>query len=173
MSAQLPVTVNPERLARRGFSMSGSLKLADMPRLASSLVSSDGDLAEVTLEYSMQQRIPTVEGRVRTQLRLQCQRCMGEFLLPVDGEFHLGVVQTEAHAAALPTNLEPLFVTNDEVRLAELVEDELILLLPIVPLHADGTCKPKVEAAPVVTVSAKRENPFNALKKLKTPDSSN
>lgn len=152
--------------------MSGKLRLADMPRLATSLVTTAGPEVDVTLEFVMHQGFPTVAGQVRGVLPVQCQRCMGTYDLPVEADFHLGVVQTEEQAASLPTNLEPLFVTDDEIRLVEVIEDELILALPIVPLHEDGTCKPKPVEQPMPAVAPERENPFGALKKLKTPDSS-
>ncbi len=150
--------------------MSGKVRLADMTRLLTSLSGSVEREVDVNLEFVMHQGFPSVEGRVRVDLPVQCQRCMGDFDFTVDSTFHLGIVQTEEQAASLPTNLDPLFVVNDESRLLEVIEDELILVLPIVPMHEGGGCQPKPVEQPAPTAAPKRENPFLALKKLKTPD---
>jgi uncharacterized protein len=94
---------------------------------------------------------------------------MDRFLLPVRIVQRLGLIRDEADEAALPEGYEPLLVPVDgELRTAELVEDELILAVPVVPV------KPGSEAVerdwPATQVEQERANPFAALSALKKPD---
>jgi uncharacterized metal-binding protein YceD (DUF177 family) len=45
----------------------------------------------------------------------------------------------------VPDHLDPVFVGPDGIRPLDLVEDELLLLLPQIPLHESGDCAPPIE----------------------------
>ena len=83
--------------------------------------------------------MPYVELRIDAALPLECQRSLQRFLLPVQLVQRLGLIRDEADEAALPPEYEALLVPADGMlRPAELVEDELILALPVVPVSPDA-----------------------------------
>lgn len=164
MSA-LPEIVDAWRMvaARRRFE--GSLPLRDMPRLRDSLARADG-VAQFTIEFGRDEwGNAFLALEVRTQLPLQCQRTLEVFELPVALDERLGLIVREEDEAALPPGFEPLLTTSGELRLADVIEDELILALPVVPL------KPGIEGESEVLWTSSPEdddaNPFAALARLK------
>lgn len=150
MRHRLPERIDPFRLPPAGRGMSGRIELARLSRLKASLVADEGE-AEVELLFDTDdQGVHRVEGHIRCTLTLECQRCLEPVRHEVDTRFELALVQSEAQAQGLPTDAEPLVVETATVSIPELVEDELILGLPLVPRHAtDEACHPtRFEAAP-------------------------
>lgn len=158
--------------ARRG--VEGRLPLSALERLEGSLLDTKGDV-RFALDFDRDAlQVPYVELRIDAELPLECQRSMERFLLPVKIVQRLGLIRDEADEAALPPDYEPLLVPEDgELRTADLVEDELILAVPVVPV------KPGSEAVerdwPATQVeqdefSRSSANPFAALSALKKPN---
>ncbi|HEX6930229.1 MAG TPA: YceD family protein [Gammaproteobacteria bacterium] len=116
-----------------------------------------------------------LNGRATAKLVLTCQRCMEAVTLPVESNIALAVVADEEKARSLPADLDPLLVdAGAEIDLEALVEDELILALPPVPMHDDADdCGERARYGASAGSddefdgSAQRENPFAVLKKLK------
>lgn len=169
MSANLPEMLDAWRMvtARRG--VEGRLPLSALTRLRDSLLDTEGEV-RFALDFDRDElQVPYVELRIEAGLPLVCQRSLERFLLPVNIVQRLGLIRDEADEAALPPGYEPLLVPEDgELRTAELVEDELILAVPVVPV------KPGSEAVerdwPATQVEQERANPFAALSALKKPD---
>lgn len=89
----------------------------------------------------------------------------------------LGIVWTEEEACALPKELDPWIVTEDEGDIAQLIEDELLLALPFVIYHDenDTACKTLLNGSafkrkPNNQEINSQESPFEALKVLKDKD---
>lgn len=163
--------------ARDAVSLNGEGVLADWPRLA---VEQHGDtLVAGAVVWQLQGRTVSQSGgadqiwldlRASVQLPMQCQRCLTPVLETVEAERSFRFVADEATAAALDDEAEEdiLVISRDFDALA-LVEDELILSLPLVPLHE--VCP---EAVPMSAVdsefeaASERPNPFGVLAGLKT-----
>jgi len=108
-------------------------------------------------------------GRVESRIQLTCQRCLDpvEVALVSDFEF---VVMDAADAQPGDEESADIIVTDDGmVRLRELVEDELLLALPVVARHDDANpCRPRVQQfGPPDEPAPKAENPFAVLERLK------
>lgn len=153
--------------ARRG--VEGRLPLSALTRLRDSLVDTDGEV-QFSIEFGQDAlKVPYAELRIDTELPLECQRSLERFLLPVRIEQRLGLIRNESEEAALPPGYEPLLMPEDGMlRPAELVEDELILAVPVVPVRPDSDVVerdwPADEAG---AVEPERPNPFAALAALK------
>jgi uncharacterized protein len=173
MSADVPEVLDAWRMvaARRGFA--GRLPLASMHRLREVLFDDHGEVA-YSLEFDSDAlRVPYVELRIDAQLPLQCQRSLQRFLLPVSVVQRLGLLRAsgDMDEAALPEGYEALELPEDGVlRPAELVEDELILAVPVVPVDpGSGTVERDWPVQPDEEV---RANPFAALASLSKKTSS-
>ncbi len=140
MSKRLPLHIDPLQLAGAGELLSGEVALAAMRRLTPSLHSKEGTL-EVTLEFGLDpERIPYLHGQVHGKLILTCQRCMQPMDFTVDLDTSLGLVSSPAEADALPGHYESLMVGAEPVVLLDIIEDELLLYLPLVPKHPESQC---------------------------------
>ncbi len=166
MSAEVPEMLDAWRMvaARRGFE--GRQPLSSLLRLREALFDDEGEVT-FALDFDRDAlQVPYVELRIEAALPLQCQRTLQRFLLPVSMVQRLGLIRDEADEAALPPGYEALLVAEDGMlHPLELVEDELILAVPLVPV------KPGSETVerdwPVQADEETRANPFSALAALK------
>lgn len=175
MSTGLPKRIDPQRLADQGRVLAGEFDPAALPRLRELLIESSPQPARFEMRARRDEaRRLLLEGEVEATLICTCQRCMEPVTLAVNGAFHLGVVSDEDAAANLPSELDPLLLDDDgETPLATVLEDELLLALPVIAKHADITeCGERARLGRETEekefdAAAKRENPFAVLKKLK------
>lgn len=146
----------------------GSLPLAVMGRLRSSLHDTHGK-CRFTLEFGRDAlKIAYLQLTLEATLPLQCQRTLERFELPVRIEQRLGLVRNEAQEAALPEDYEPVLVEDDgALHPLELIEDELILALPVVPLRPDSDAVDIVWPVQAPEMEDAPPNPFAALVTLK------
>jgi len=168
-SGRVPDVLDAWRMvaARRGFE--GTLPLASLPRLRDALCDDGSGLGEArfALEFDRDGlQVPYVELQVEAALPLECQRSLQRFLHPVRVVQRLGLIRDEADEAGLPEGYEPLLVPEDGMlRPAELVEDELILAVPVVAVM------PGTEAMerdwPAQEEEQRQASPFAALAGLK------
>ncbi|HQW59185.1 YceD family protein [Thermomonas sp.] len=164
--SRVPESVDAWRMVAAQREFEGRIPLASMARLRDGLLEPEGD-ARFTLAFGTDAlRLPYVELRVEAELPLECQSSLQRFLLPVQLVQRLGLVRDEADEAALPEGYEALLVDADgELKPAELVEDELILALPVVAV-APGAEVVEREFVPGAEETAEA-NPFAALAGLK------
>ena len=171
--------VDPHALNVRAFcadaqTLSGDLPLGAMARLSEGLFGATAPQA--TVGWSVQGTLQPVAGepehwlhlQARTSVLLQCQRCLQQVQqdLAVDRRFRF--VRTEEEAERLDeVSEDDVLVLGARLDLQELLEDELILALPIVPRH-EGPC-PAPLPMPVndLEEEAPAPNPFAALAALR------
>jgi uncharacterized protein len=170
MLYRLPQRIDPRRLADQGRSLQGDIPLSQMPRLRRSLLTAEG-AAHVDLAFGIDGvGTPYVAGTVQARLRLTCQRCLRPLEISVQSRMSLGIVDSEAQAECLPECYEPLLLESRSIALAAMVEDDLILSLPIAPLHPRAVCDADVPAE--MAVGPARDGPFAVLARLKEPHGS-
>ncbi len=102
-----------------------------------------------------------------TDVPLECQRCLKAVDVPLAIERSFLFVHGEDAAAQLDTDSEDdVLALTRALDLRELIEDELLLALPIVPRH--DTCPvPLVAPADDAELVEEKPNPFAALAALK------
>lgn len=128
--------INPWQLAERQGCLEGDLALAALPRLAA--LNRAGGTVAVALAGGVDERgVRFIEGQLKTELELTCQRCLGSLFFPLTVPVSWGLIRAEPEAARLPDGYEPLLAADEEARPADWVEDELLLALPQIPRHED------------------------------------
>jgi len=174
MSDRLPERINPYRSAGQGRVLEGSYPLELMPRLAESVLGAPGE-ARVRLAFSkMEGGSVLLEGSIKATLSLTCQRCLSAMDYSVDSELRLVVVPDDARAAQLQEEYDTL-VVEEELFVRDLLEDELMLALPLIPRHetpeeCDEVARSYLhkEHEHGSEQEGKKENPFSVLEQLKT-----
>ncbi|TXK66056.1 YceD family protein [Alkalisalibacterium limincola] len=166
MSATLPEVLDAKRMIASRRIFEGSLPLASFERLQPFLDDAEGE-CRYRLEFDTDALgIRYLEIRVQASLPLRCQRTLQRFEFLVDAVQRLGLISNEADEAGLPEGYEPLLVDADAmVHPAQLVEDELILAVPVIPV-APGTEAVVLDVPPSADEKA-AANPFAALSALK------
>ncbi len=169
MSAGLPESIDVWRAASAGRVYEGRVALARFSRLRPSLVDADGECGfRVAFERSADgQSLARVQASA--ELPLQCQRTLERFAYPVEIDQCLGLIRSESEEAGLLPEIEPVLVPdNGLLSPLDLIEDELILAVPVMPIRPDSEPVEQQFGADEATVDAVRPNPFAALAKLKS-----
>ncbi len=169
MSKSLPAQLDAVACAARGRSLHGALPIAVFHRLAEWLESTSGSL-EFALEFGQdEQGRRCLRGHVTGELQLLCQRCGHRYGLPLDQDFELIMVDSDAEADLLPEELDAVTIGDRRsVHTVDLLEDELILALPLVPrCDSVRVCTPAVELLDSEALLAQeegtRQQPFAEL----------
>jgi uncharacterized protein len=143
------------------------LALEKMTRLREHLLEPYGEIW-VDLEFGGNGRKKFVEGRITGEMILQCQRCMQAMPQKVEHRFRLAIIESDAEVAALLPGEEPLIAEGEELLVADFIEDELELLLPMVIMHPEGQCESGYQSSKEDTSDEQAaENPFAVLANLK------
>jgi uncharacterized protein len=168
MKGGLPERIDPLHLADHRVCLEGNLPLRRFVRLKELLVEDAGEVrfsANFTRDES-EQRI--VELDLAASLKFACQRCMQPMVVDVSIQSTLALVEDEAEAERLGGRYEPLVVTGERMPLVEMLEDELLLRVPMIPKHeAGGDCQATFAS---VSPADAGQNPFAALAALKNRD---
>lgn len=166
----IPEYVDPIRLAEQNLRLEGLVKLVDMQRLnASRHQAGEDETASVDLQFGVdEQGQPYIKGHLKTSLGLQCQRCMERLTYEIMSDFALGIIKSLDEEKSLPDQYEPAMVKEDgQLALRDLIEDELILNLPLIPRHDPEACKIKLPLSDSGWKEGESENPFQVLQSLK------
>lgn len=126
-----------EALGERGAVLDGELRVAELTRLMASLHADCDARVAVTLRFGRAGvGRAALEVTFAATLPLTCQRCLDPVEQVVEDTVAWIAVGSEAEAASLPDDVEPLVLADDRLQIAALVEDELIVSLPMAPRHA-------------------------------------
>jgi len=170
-SQQIPNRIDPLKYIGSGLELAGSIPLSRLTRLDGLLANSEGN-AEVFLRfYRDEQKIAVILGKVEAQLNLLCQRCLGVDQVTIKSEFLFALVDEE-DINHLPAMYEPLILEKPELNIYELIEEDLILAIPIVHYHDDKVVGGCLEFIPktfgkIDSSVDEKPNPFSILEKLK------
>lgn len=135
----VPESFDPKRFAKATESIKGCLPLDKFSFPAEVLAGSVGEVG-----YELRFGIDSegyvyIHGFVDAVLNLECQRCLKPVEYPVHAEFSLSPVRDETEANKLPERYEAILMEQDKLSVLRIVEEELILSLPIAPMH-DEAC---------------------------------
>lgn len=161
------VVINSIEFARNGESLSGSVAVANLNRLEDLLFSSNG-LLEYTLTGKRGENDQLfLVCAVKGILQLRCQRCLGALAYPVDIDSELELIEGEQDLPAVVNedDLTDAIKVDPNMDVLALVEDEVLLGLPMAPMHAPGDCKAGGNFGQAGT---DKQNAFSALAALKT-----
>lgn len=148
-----------DRLADGRAEYDFQIPLAELPRLSASLVPPAG-AAHVSAHFRRDRGTPIVAMRATACAPLECQRCRGRVEIELDGDSQIALVETFDEADGVPEGIEPLLIEGGRVSLRDLVDEELLLALPLVAMHAEGdpACRPE-SGAERVAEPARAEEP--------------
>lgn len=165
-------------LAQAGDSLEGHLPINALERLREE---TDAPSLErlVTWQARGEQRLdasgsPQVWLHLNAQvtLSLVCQRCLAPADIAITAQRSFRFVASEAQAQAEDEEAEEdVLVLSRDFDLLALVEDELLMGIPLVPRHVScpGDVKLKTQDADFEAAQATKPNPFAALAALRQP----
>lgn len=155
--------------------MAGEWPLASLGRLSEGLFAepSTTDQVQWSLQGS-QLSSPAGEPELwlhllaKTSVTLQCQRCLQAMAQPLMADRKFRFVRTEEEAERLDEwSEEDVLVLSAKLDGLELLEDELILALPLVPRHEPVCPNPLPLPVDELDLEESAPNPFAALAALR------
>ncbi|MEL0629486.1 23S rRNA accumulation protein YceD [Psychromonas aquatilis] len=167
---KLPISVDSVRAANNRLELDASLDKALLSRLRESTNSIHSDI-DVYFSFEVdQQRLRIFHGKASVAVELTCQRCNEPMIYQCEAEFTYCPVLNEEQENNLPDVYEPIYYDeNGEVNLHQIVEDELLLTLPQIAMHAIEDCQYSDYESSFgeIEEEQQRPNPFDALAQLK------
>ena len=161
--------VDSLKLACEQQRVAGRFAVAQLPRLVESLLGNTGDLDYVISGDKDSRERPLLRLQVNGAVQLQCQRCLEGFTQRVDIDTALRLVteaalDAEYEACGDDPGEPECIAASNELDVAALIEDEVLLALPPYPRHEAGVCKARLDVAHVASQSS---TAFSALQALK------
>jgi uncharacterized protein len=159
--------VNAVELAGRAATLDRRLGLSQLPRLidAGAL---DGTQVTAQMEFGTFEGRTTIAVRVAGEVFLACQRCLKPCACAVDEEASLAVVAGDTDE--VPGGYEPLLGDAERLSVVEVIEEQVLLGLPLVPLHETAADCGAVAAALVAAAEEpaveETQRPFANLREL-------
>ena len=169
-SAPFPERIDAIKMFAREGSITAQLPLARLQRFNEQLSNSDGAVA-VDLRFGRDEEgRRLLSGTLDTKVQVACQRCLQDMDLDLHCDMALLVFDTEEEVAALHEDQDGVVMSEDgDLDVKALIEDELILSLPMIPMHDDIACSKVLnELKEDEAADANRSNPFAILAGLKT-----
>ena len=177
MNKNLPNFIDPLKLARSQTNLTAGIAQIDLTRFCETLLRCE-QTVDVDVEFSLN-ALGTIliEGQLSTLIYLDCQRCFQPMSWALDSQFSLGLVKTEEEAENLASHIDVLYLQElhaehqnpTEISLWALIEDELILSLPLIALHEPAECGAwtRVESYLNQEEEPVKRHPFAMLEELK------
>ena len=176
MSEQL--VIDPARFAREGARLTGALAAAALPRLAEQLQRADqlqgpdqlqgagGEIGYRVDGFLSERGHPGLHLQLDGEIELRCQRCLGALRARIESRRDVVLVPDVDEFAQRSDEDETMDIIPAVPRLdlRTLLEDEVLLALPVAPCHASDECRVP-EGRP--GAAPERVSPFAALAQLK------
>jgi len=163
-----PERIDAAKLFARTGTVKAALPLAQLERLSGFLTESGAEVIvdlRFTLDEEGRRRL---EGSLAVPVTMLCQRCLQPMTLALHSTLNLRVVDDDAALRGLAADEDAVAMTDGQLDLPSLIEDELILSLPLVPLHEDRNCNAVLATLrEEVAGTETRPNPFAVLATLK------
>jgi uncharacterized protein len=175
MQKQMPETVDFVHQVEINRTLEGGYPLTKLKRLQEVLATT-ADLTAVNqsdvqvtakIEFCHSVGFASIKGKVSATLSVECQRCLQPMEIDVEGRFKFALIDSEEEMELLPDEFEPYLLEGEEQSIINLVEDELLLSLPMVIMHDNACSAVMAEQQEEIKAQKEAAHPFAALKDLK------
>jgi uncharacterized protein len=142
-----PAVIDTLEFACSGESASGTLPIMRFKRLDDVLFDAAGGVGYELRGGKTARNQPQLEIRITGCLHLQCQRCLGllEYDVDISNTIVLVPRGVKADAEMAEPDAPDAIEANAELDVAGLIEDEILLSLPLAPRHPEGACTSRFE----------------------------
>ena len=157
-----------DRLSREAAVLDFDIAVTQLPRV-SSRVELLGGRVQGRVHFGRDAHRAVAEVTLEGEVQLRCQRCMRPMALSLSARTSVALLGSAHEADALSGAFEPVLAREGRISVAELVEEEVLLSLPIVPMHAEQPqCRPLEQTGPAEQqpAEAATQRPFAGLGKL-------
>ncbi len=153
--------INNLEIAKKQETLAGKITAKECERLIDGV--NDAALDSLKIHYELSGtsstfHLPSLHLSIDASLPLVCQRCLEAMQLDLSLAFDYVISEVEPEAFDGDEDVDWIEASR-EMNVVELIEDELLIAIPVAPMH-ESACKPlKLE-------SGEKHNPFAVLKGL-------
>ena len=171
MSEPWSQLIDVDRLADRQADVAFDIPLSRLPRVQAQIAGAKGSVRG-NAHFRREAGYRIAELEMEGEAVLVCQRCLAPMTWPLASETRVAILANEKEADGVPQELETVHAQDDRIRVADLVEEELLLTLPLVPLHESAEeCQSVQEEVPTVVAeeaepAPETQKPFERLGEL-------
>ena len=177
MFNKLPDFIDPIYAVNHNKRFAGRVNQSLLKRLVDVVIEADREVdVQIDFFYDKVLRFPAFTMKVETSLNLQCQRSLESFDLPVASEVKGVFTETLALTQDLPADVEVYELEDEKISLFELVEDEILLSVPLAPVDEKRSA-PEIQGSSStknaenqqgdINDVTQKPNPFAILQELK------
>ncbi len=168
MSEQL--VIDGQEFARNRKTLHGKISVAGLERVRDQLFSDEGELEYTVHGEPDPDGNPMLHLTIVGTVQLCCQRCLGRLAFPLELKSRLLLAGDESELGDVAEEAVDTdrIVAEPRFDVTTLLEDEILLRLPVSPRHPEGECQAGNRAP---TGAATDSHPFAALAALKKRDS--
>lgn len=169
MVKSLPESIELNAAVRKEWQLSGEVVLSDLGRMPTSMI----DSKDAMIQYDIQFRhSPSVLGeaviKISADLELICQRSLETFAFPLRSSNTIGFISELEDEDKLHAQVSPSWVEDMLVDPKALIEDEILLMIPDVPVKPGAELDSQYLSDQGDTAADEQvQNPFAVLKDLK------
>lgn len=167
MSKKLPAFIDPFQLAQENCALHGQIAVEQFSRVLDSLCSTEGNVLFEWLFTTLDEQQAIIKGWVKAPLQMVCQRCLQQMTYFLETTVSLVILADEQDDSDLLVDYEALVITKTPVSLVALIEDEIILALPIAVMHDECPINDYCLSTDFDEKIMEQHNPFQVLKILK------
>lgn len=164
----MPLCIDSLDFSRNGRELSGTVPVADMPRLQDMLATAEGEINYVVRGFIGMHDGHMLEVVLNGLCQLRCQRCLQSLSYPVQLDSHLLLLPPdEMDESSIEEDEVDSIPTDAHLNVHELIEEELLLSLPLAPRHPAGVCQPVMAGYMEDEADQPKRAPFAVLAGLK------
>jgi len=163
LNKSLPDQLKLFNFAKKEISLSGIYQISDFPRITE-IASNKKDNISVDLSFYLKNnKTPCVDGIIELDIVLACQRCLDDLSIELEVNFNLAFARHNQESEELDSHYEIYVTEDEELATHDLISDEILLSIPMVPTH-NYDCIKEINKQEIV--EEKSENPFAILKNI-------
>lgn len=176
ISSPLPLYIDIRKAFDLESVLEGSCSLERLPRFADCLASRDGEVGGKLRFGLTRTGRRMITGSVSATVEVVCQRCLEPLSLELADTIQLALVESESQIDSLEAGWDPWMIDGPKISIASLLEEQLMLCMPLVSYHRNEECVKALEyqqrEEPLDDSSGDRtaQSPFEVLKVLKKND---
>ena len=165
----LPEHLSANRFIEAKEEISGTLDPEHYKRFAEMATLASG--AKVALlGYTEPYGSKVIVGELQAEVQMTCRRCLKPVTVVLKSSIRWGLVFSESEMQNLDKDMDPILVEEGQVPLRQAIEDELVLLLPIMPTHE--SCESEWMSDSESVDVSENKSPFAVLAALKNESGS-
>ena len=123
-------------LADEGADLAVEIPVARLTRLVHELAAPTGT-AVARVQFSRERGFAVAQVQAEAQVELICQRCLQALQVAIRSDSRVFLLHAEVDAERVPADAETMLAPEGRLRMDELVAEELLLALPLAPLHSE------------------------------------